>query len=611
MQRKIPHVRYLRMATNAMAVGALVAMYLAILVLQLNPQLSILSVAASQWFFALFALYGLYLSVVLYFLIVVREFLGSRSLAPAWLSVRLLAWLGAAGAGAAAVVTWANLQTYRPVLTADAAERMRQGAIATTAAAVLLLLIAILRASFGRRGSRATGVLLALAMALSVIVPLALRGPVELSGRLPVPSRLASPAPASLTAPEIPLPPETTVGRRQVDPDTLPRVRLILLDGASLGFIRQRAAAGQLPNFGRLLDRGAAIDLITPKPAQAAPVWAAAATGKYAPKNGVRSDSVYRVRADEAEPVDLLPDYCFAYALIEQQFVRATPVTKHSLDARPLWQILSDYGLVSGIVGWPLTSPAHADLGYVVSDRFDEGMDSPLAAGDPEAAHPITAMMTAREAFNGWLEKPVDDVLPGVPPGALLPETLADARWDRAYSQIARELNAQFAPRLTAVRYRGLDSFGHFYLRDAQPELFGTLRRATPGLSPLDRYFAFIDSEVGEAMRQLNEGDLLLVVSAFGMEPMPMLKRGLDRLLFRSQHTGSHEAGPPGFLLAYGSNVAYGQFTPGAIVDLAPTVLYYMGLHVGRDMDGFPRTDLFTRDFSQERPVKQIATHGR
>lgn len=596
------------MATNAMAVGALVAMYLAILVLQLNPQLSILSAAASQWFLALFALYGLYLSVVLYFLIVAREFLGSRSLAPAWLSVRLLAWLGAGGAGAAAVVTWANLYTYRSVLSLDAAERMRQGAIATTAAAVVLLLIAILRASFGKRGSRATGVLLAVSMALSVIVPLVLRGPVELSGRLPVPSQLASPAPP---APEMPLPPETTVGRRQVDRDTLPRVRLILLDGASLGFIRQRAAAGQLPNLGRLLDRGAAIDLVTPKPAQATPVWAAAATGKYAPKNGVRSDSVYRVRPDEAEPVDLLPDYCFAYALIEQQFVRATPVTKHSLDARPLWQILSDYNIVSGIVAWPLTSPAQADLGYVVSDRFDEGMDSPLALGDPEAAHPTTAMITAREVFNKWLEQPIEEVLPGVPASSLNTQALADARWDRAYSEIARQLDAQFAPRLTAVRYRGLDSFGHFYLRDAQPELFGTLQRATPGRSPLDRYFAFIDSEVGEAMRQLNDGDLLLVVSAFGMEPMPIIKRGLDRLLFHSQHTGSHEAAPPGFLLAYGTNVGFGQFRAGAIVDLAPTVLYYMGLHVGRDMDGFPRTDLFTREFSQERPVKQIATHGR
>jgi hypothetical protein len=155
-------VRYLRMATNAMAGGVLVAMYLAILVLQLNPQVSILSAPAALWFFSLLGLYGIYLSVVMYFLIVVRDFLGSRSLAPGWLSVRLIAWLGAVGAAAAAAITWANLDAYRPVLGPDAAERMRQGAIATTVAAVVLWLIAIIRVWFGQRGSRMTGVLLAL-----------------------------------------------------------------------------------------------------------------------------------------------------------------------------------------------------------------------------------------------------------------------------------------------------------------------------------------------------------------------------------------------------------------------------------------------------------------
>jgi hypothetical protein len=32
---------------------------------------------------------------------------------------------------------------------------------------------------------------------------------------------------------------------------------------------------------------------------------------------------------------------------------------------------------------------------------------------------------------------------------------------------------------------------------------------------------------------------------------------------------------------------------------------------VGRDMDGFARTDLFVRSFALERPVKYIASHER
>ncbi len=53
-------MRYLRMLTNAVAGGALAATYLVVLVLQLNPQVPIVSLTALRWFVALVAFYGLY-----------------------------------------------------------------------------------------------------------------------------------------------------------------------------------------------------------------------------------------------------------------------------------------------------------------------------------------------------------------------------------------------------------------------------------------------------------------------------------------------------------------------------------------------------------------------
>src|SRR5207342_1158183 len=131
---------------------------------------------------------------------------------------------------------------YRAVLGGLAAERMRQGAVATTVCAVLLLLVALLRYSFGRRGSRATAIVLAMLLIVSVAMPIGLRGPGEV--RVPAP-RAAKPAPASGAA------------------SRHPRIRMVLLDGASLGFIRQRVAANQLTNFGRILERGGVIELAT------------------------------------------------------------------------------------------------------------------------------------------------------------------------------------------------------------------------------------------------------------------------------------------------------------------------------------------------------------
>ena len=79
------------------------------------------------------------------------------------------------------------------------------------------------------------------------------------------------------------------------------------------------------------------------------------------------------------------------------------------------------------------------------------------------------------------------------------------------------------------MRFAGLDALGHNYLRESQPELFGDSARESGTRSALDRYYAVIDAEVGRSMAALRPGDLLLVVSGFGMEPEALLKRLLAR----------------------------------------------------------------------------------
>ena len=75
--------------------------------------------------------------------------------------------------------------------------------------------------------------------------------------------------------------------------------------------------------------------------------------------------------------------------------------------------------------------------------------------------------------------------------------------------------------------------------------------------------------------------------------------------------SGTHERAPDGFLLAYGSTVQPGRRQRGSIVDVTPTVLYYLGLPVGRDMDGYARSDLFRAEFAAPRPIAFIPTHDR
>ena len=125
----------------------------------------------------------------------------------------------------------------------------------------------------------------------------------------------------------------------------------------------------------------------------------------------------------------------------------------------------------------------------------------------------------------------------------------------------------------------------------------------------LDDYYAYVDSLVGEAMASLREGDLLVVVSGFGMEPLTVGKRVLERVAGDPKFSGTHERGPDGFLVAYGAAVAPGRQVRGAIVDVAPTLLYFLGLPVARNMDGFARTDVFARDFNAQHTITFIPSY--
>jgi hypothetical protein len=124
-------------------------------------------------------------------------------------------------------------------------------------------------------------------------------------------------------------------------------------------------------------------------------------------------------------------------------------------------------------------------------------------------------------------------------------------------------------------------------------------------------FYAAADAAIGRALAGMKPGDLLVVMSGFGMDPMEIGKQLLEKTFGNPVPSGTHERAPDGFMFVFGSGVTPGRFSRASIVDLVPTVLYYFGLPVGRDMDGFARTDIFSRDFTTNRPITYIPTYER
>ena len=64
--------------------------------------------------------------------------------------------------------------------------------------------------------------------------------------------------------------------------------------------------------------------------------------------------------------------------------------------------------------------------------------------------------------------------------------------------------------------------------------------------------------------------------------------------------------------MAYGASVARNRLLSRAsVVDVVPTILYFLGLPIGRDMDGYARTDVFQPSFIEDRPITFIPTYDR
>ena len=175
------------------------------------------------------------------------------------------------------------------------------------------------------------------------------------------------------------------------------------------------------------------------------------------------------------------------------------------------------------------------------------------------------------------------------------------------------EARSAFGEAGLEIEVPGIDAVGHRFLRYADPSAFGDVSEAERERfgGVLNQYYGFLDTLLGREIERLGPDDLLLAVSGFGMEPLSPGKRVLEVIAGNPQISGTHERAPDGFVLAFGPSVTASRPNRASVVDLAPTILYFLGLPVGRDMDGFARIDLFKPGFTSDKPVTYIPSYGR
>lgn len=398
--------------------------------------------------------------------------------------------------------------------------------------------------------------------------------------------------------------PRPTAVRRPaaVEDRQRPRLLVVGLDSATLDAVLPLAGQGRLPFLDTVLRGGAYGRLETLSPPHRDALWMTLATGKHPAEHGVTGTRIYRSGwIAPGSAVQLLPR---GIQFSEWGLFGSRPIDPrvYVREALTLWEILPRLGQPSGVIGWPAAAPSR-DPAFALSDRFFVGEPEPGSVRPPGLAARARRLRPPRQELDPLLRTRL---------GRNVPAPLLQAAADDAWRQEVTLASMDDHPEVSAVfvAFPGLrevsrQAFGGFAavqfegVRD--PASVAAAEQIAASYTLLDDFLAALWA------RQEGRGPrLLVIVSPAGVE-----RRGWSWLRGGAPEIGgSLERSSDGVLALYGEGIRPGALLTGArLVDLAPTLLYALGVPVARDLDGQVLTAAFDRPFLASHPLTFFATY--
>jgi len=359
----------------------------------------------------------------------------------------------------------------------------------------------------------------------------------------------------------------------------LPSRRKVLLvgwDAADWKVMHPLMDQGKLPTVQGLVERGAMGNLATLHPVLSPLLWTSIATGKRAAGHGVHGFS---------EPT---PD---------GRGIR--PVTNLSRTTKAVWNIFSQAGLRSNVVGWWPSHPAEPILGTMVSNHFQQAVGPPTEPWPvpPGAVHPAHLAPVLAELRLNPNELLAEHILPFIPRAAEIDQTkdqrlascakiLAECSSVHA---VATHLMQTESWDFMAVYYDAIDHFCHAFMRYHPPRQSHVSRRDFDLYhGVVEAAYRYHDMMLATLLRLAGPDVTVVLMSDHGFHP--------DHL--RPASIPAEPAGPAiehrdlGIFVASGPGVKQDALVHGlSLLDITPTLLHLMGLPVGEDMEGAPALD--------------------
>ncbi|HMP06241.1 MAG TPA: alkaline phosphatase family protein, partial [Lacipirellulaceae bacterium] len=361
-----------------------------------------------------------------------------------------------------------------------------------------------------------------------------------------------------------------------------PKVLLIGWDAADWRMIRPLIQAGLMPTLAGLIDRGASGNLATIHPVLSPILWTSIATGKRADKHGIHGF------------VEPQPD---------GSGIR--PVNSTSRTTKAIWNILSQSGLRSNVVGWFASHPAEPIQGAVVTDYYVH--PATLRGGAPAAdmCHPARLATPLANLRVDPADLDAEALLPFVPQAAKI-DFANDRRLMELASLLARTSSIHAAAcallvnepwDFMAVYYDAIDQFGHHFMPYHPPRM--------AGVSELDAEiyqhvmtgcYRFHDMMLETLLAHAGPDATVILASDHGFQSGDR-RQDVDGFKNPTSWHRQH-----GVVCVAGPGIERGAPLHGAtLLDIVPTILTLFGLPIGADMDGRPWLEILDRQVRPDR----------
>lgn len=368
------------------------------------------------------------------------------------------------------------------------------------------------------------------------------------------------------------------------------RLLVVGWDSADWKVIRPLMEAGQMPMLSKLLAEGVGGNLATLEPSLSPMLWTTIATGRHAAEHGVHGFTEVRGGA-------------------------VVPVSAGTRRCRAVWNILSERGLVSNVVGWFATQGERDPNVRLVSNLYAHAPAKPLAEGWPEPPAGTFFPEELGKTLTPLRLHPAElggDVLSMFVKNVEAIDQTKDPRLAQLAMKLAETFTVHTAAThlmeaedwdLTMVYYRAIDEICHLFMPFHPPRMEG---------AP-EELFAHYHDVVNSAYR-LHDMLLARLVDLAGPEAgvVVLSDHGFHSDHLRPRFVPGVPAGivvwhrAHGIFAASGAGFRKGSEIYGAgLPDVAPTILRWFGVPRSWEMEGRVLRDALEEDGL----LPDVATH--